>query len=363
MSVFDTNNKKGAIERNMFLDGEPDIARYDLFKYKSIDKLTEKMLSFFWTPQEIDVTMDKNDFKKLTDHGKHIFTSNLKRQILLDSIQGRGPNLALLPICSLPELETAIETWSFGETIHSRSYTHIIRNIYANPSLVFDSMLDIPEITACARDISKYYDKLIVLNNEKYVSKEKLYKHKKAIWMCLHAINALEGIRFYVSFACSWGFAELKQMEGNAKIIKFICRDENVHLALTNVIIKNLVKEDPDYAEIKEECKEDVIELFTSVNTQEKQWADYLFKDGSMIGLNAQLLKNYVDFITLKRAKVLGLKLDIPNVKQNPLPWTEKWIGQGGNIQVAPQEVELSSYITGGIDNNLDPDELADLEL
>jgi len=224
-------------------------------------------------------------------------------------------------------------------------------------------MLDIPEITACARDISKYYDKLIVLNNEKYVSKEKLYKHKKAIWMCLHAINALEGIRFYVSFACSWGFAELKQMEGNAKIIKFICRDENVHLALTNVIIKNLVKEDPDYAEIKEECKEDVIELFTSVNTQEKQWADYLFKDGSMIGLNAQLLKNYVDFITLKRAKVLGLKLDIPNVKQNPLPWTEKWIGQGGNIQVAPQEVELSSYITGGIDNNLDPDELADLEL
>ena len=268
MSVF--NIKKTDHTKSLaFLDtnGTPAIQRYDVLKYRQFDKLTDKQLGFFWRPEEIDVMHDAKDFKDLTDFEQHIFTSNLKRQILLDSVQGRSPNLAFLPLATIPELETWIETWAFNETIHSRSYTHIIRNVYSDPSIIFDELMDIDEIVACAHDISIYYDELIEAGNwyrmlgvGKHTVNGKeievdMYQLKKKLWLCLNSVNALEGIRFYVSFACSWAFAELKKMEGNAKIIKLIARDENVHLGSTQTLLKLLPQDDPDYAVIKIETK------------------------------------------------------------------------------------------------------------
>ena len=351
-------NKKSHLERNMFFDESVDIARYDQVKYPQIEKITDKQLGFFWRPEEVDVSKDKKDFHELTSHEQHIFTSNLKRQILLDSVQGRAPNIAFLPICSLPEIENWIETWSFFETIHSRSYTHIIRNIYADPSKVFDELLDVKEILECGNDIAYYYDDLIANNNSATNKRE----HKRSLWMCLLSANALEGIRFYVSFACSWAFAELKKMEGNAKIIKFIARDENTHLAGTTVMIKNLLKEDPEMVKIAKECEEDAIKLFTNVIEQEKQWAEYLFKDGSMIGLNESILKDYVEWIGCKRMRAIGLPCPYTVPQMNPLPWTEKWIS-GGNVQVAPQETEISSYVVGGVKQDVSEDTLKGLSL
>jgi ribonucleoside-diphosphate reductase beta chain len=361
MSVLNTEGKKHHTEAMAFLDEGLGMQRYDVMKYKQFDKLTEKQLGFFWQPQEVDVSKDSKDFKDLTRHEQHIFTSNLKRQILLDSVQGRSPNLALLPIVTLPEIETWIETWAFSETIHSRSYTHIIRNIYSNPSVVFDSLLDSKEIVDCAGDISKYYDDLIEYSqwyqllgagthtvNGKKITID-VYELKKKIWMCLNSVNVLEGIRFYVSFACSWAFAELKKMEGNAKIIKFIARDENVHLASTQYLLsKVLTKEDPDFARIAEECEDEIIQMFVDAVEQEKQWAQYLFKDGSMIGLNTELLNNYIEWIACKRMTALGLRCPYTVPQANPLPWTQKWIS-GAEVQVAPQETEISSYIIGGV--------------
>ena len=255
-----SKSKKSHLTKKMFFDDGVDISRYDVVKYPHLERITDKQLGFFWRPEEVDILRDANDFKALTESEQHIFTSNLKRQIVLDSVQGRCPNLAFLPLVSLPELETWIETWSFFETIHSRSYTHIIRNIYPNPSDVFDNIMNIDQIVECADDISKHYDDLMNISegSKKYGS----YEHKKALWMALNAVNALEGVRFYVSFACSWAFAELKKMEGNAKIIKFIARDENTHLASTQQIIKLLPGDDKDFKKIAAECKEDVLQLF-----------------------------------------------------------------------------------------------------
>jgi ribonucleoside-diphosphate reductase beta chain len=368
MSVFNINNKNKHTEALAFLDdsGAQPIQRYDTLKYRQFDKLTDKQLGFFWRPEEVDVLRDAKDFKELTEHEQHIFTSNLKRQILLDSVQGRSPNLAFLPIATIPELETWIQTWAFNETIHSRSYTHIIRNVYSDPSLVFDELTDIAEIVNCAKDISKYYDDLIdsvqyynllgvgthTVNGKKVtVDRREL---KKKLWLCLNSVNALEGIRFYVSFACSWAFAELKKMEGNAKIIKLIARDENVHLGSTQTLLKLLPQDDPDYASIREETREECNEMFLAAAAQEKAWAHYLFKDGSMIGLNEQLLCHYVDWLTCKRMTAVGLDCGI-KPGSNPLPWTQKWIA-GAEVQVAPQETEISSYVIGGtkqdVDNN-----------
>tara|TARA_Y100001937_G_scaffold8111_1_gene10169 strand:+ start:2582 stop:3631 length:1050 start_codon:yes stop_codon:yes gene_type:complete len=349
MAILKKNNKSH-LDKNMFLDEEVDIQRFDILKYPQIDKITDKQLGFFWRPEEVDISKDKKDFENLTDHEQHIFTSNLKRQILLDSVQGRAPNMAFLPIASLPEVETWIETWSFFETIHSRSYTHIIRNIYPDPSFVFDNMLDIKPIMDCGGDIAKYYDALIEKPN------------KKNLWMCMLSANALEGIRFYVSFACSWAFAELKKMEGNAKIIKFIARDENVHLAATTTMLKHLRKEDPEIEKIAQKMEGDAVKLFTSVIEQEKEWADYLFKDGSMIGLNSNILKEYIEWVGCKRMRAIGLPCPYTVPKINPLPWTEKWIG-GGNVQVAPQETEISSYVVGGVKQDVDEGVLKGLSL
>jgi len=351
-SVFDANNKKDHTKVNCFFDDAPTIARYDRQKYPWIEKLTDRQLGFFWRPEEVDIYKDAKDFKDLTVHEQHIFTSNLKRQILLDSVQGRAPTMAFGPICSLPELETWITTWAFSETIHSRSYTHIIRNIYPNPSKVFDEIMDIPEIVDCAGDISKYYDDLIDMNQRAASATHGHlvpipYQHKKALWLALMSVNVLEGVRFYVSFACSWAFAEVKKMEGNAKIIKFIARDENLHLAGTQQLLKALSKEDPEFAKIAEETKDECIKLFVGAVEQEKAWASYLFRDGSMVGLNFALLSEYIEWICHKRMTAIGLRSPYKG-GSNPLPWTTKWIA-GSEVQVAPQEVELSSYISGGV--------------
>ena len=360
MSVFNSKQTKHHTAKLAFLDpsGPTGIQRYDTLKYRQFDKLTDKQLGFFWRPEEVDVMRDAKDFKELSEHEQHIFTSNLKRQILLDIVQGRSPNLAFLPLVSIPELETWMETWAFSETIHSRSYTHIIRNVYADPSKVFDELTDVKEILDCATDISKYYDDVIeastwyqalgignhVVNGKSVVVD--LYNLKRQLWLALQSVNALEGIRFYVSFACSWAFAELKKMEGNAKIIKFIARDENLHLAFTQTLLKILPNDDPDFALIKAETQAESTALFLKAAEQEKDWAKYLFKDGSMIGLNEQLLCQYVDWLTCKRMTAIGLDCGI-KPGSNPLPWTQKWIA-GSEVQVAPQETEISSYIVGG---------------
>jgi ribonucleoside-diphosphate reductase beta chain len=358
-----------------FLDpqGSLGMQRYDTLKYRQFDKLTDKQLGFFWRPEEVDVLRDAKDFKDLTPFEQHIFTANLKRQILLDSVQGRSPNLAFLPIVTLPELETWIETWAFSETIHSRSYTHIIRNVYSDPGRVFDEMLEVDDIVACGNDISKYYDDLIrysqwyqllgagkhTVNGKEIVVDE--YELKKKLWLCLNSVNVLEGIRFYVSFACSWAFAELKKMEGNAKIIKLIARDENVHLGFSQSLLKILPQDDSDFVKIRQETEAEVVAMFESAVTQEEAWADYLFKDGSMIGLNKQLLCDYVEWIAHKRMTALG----IPNKYRggsNPLPWTQKWIA-GGDVQVAPQETEITSYVIGGTKQDVDSNTFTGMSL
>lgn len=355
MSVFKKAQTRHT-RQPMFFGERVDVARYDTIKYPSFEKQTEKMLSFFWLPTEVDVSKDAIDFDTLTPHEQHIFTSNLKRQILLDSVQGRGITEAITPYTSLPEIEVAGVTWEFFETIHSRSYTHIIRNVYPNPSRVFDTMLDIPEILECADDIAKYYDDFIeyakmyeiTQNGHEIAGFEPSERElKRRLWLCINSINILEGIRFYVSFACSWAFAELKKMEGNAKLIKFICRDENIHLAISTSILKNLVKEDPEFEEIRQSTYDEVVEMFESAVNQEKRWADYLFRDGSMIGLNAKLLKEYVEWIGAKRMRSVGYEPSWSVGRTNPLPWTEKWIS-GGSVQVAPQQTQVQSYIEGG---------------
>lgn len=373
MSVFKLRTKSH-LEASMFLDEPVDIARYDIVKYPQFEKITEKQLGFFWRPEEVDLSKDRSDFYSLSEHEQHIFTSNLKRQILLDSVQGRSPNLALLPVTSVPEVETMIATWAFFETIHSRSYTHIIRNVYANPSSVFDTMGEISEIVDCATDISHYYDDLIqasklkdilgygthTINGNTVVVDE--YELKKKLFLCLLSINILEGVRFYISFACSWAFGELKKMEGNAKLIKLIGRDENTHLAASTGILKTLIKEDPVYEQIRRETEQQAVGMFVSAINQEKSWAKYLFKDGSMIGLNEKLLCDYIEWIGTRRMKTLGYQSPYHVPQANPLPWTEKWIS-GGNVQVAPQETEITSYVVGGVKQDVTSDMLKGLSL
>ena len=349
----------------MFFGDSVNVARFDQQKFEMFEKLTEKQLSFFWRPEEIDVSKDKIDFAKLRSNEKHIFISNLQYQILLDSVQGRSPSIAFLPIVSLPELENWIETWSFSETIHSRSYTHIIRAIMNEPGVVFDEIMKTDEIIQRATSVSEFYDELIkysqayLLHGEgKYeFNSEKLdvslYGLKRLLYLTIMSVNILEAIRFYVSFACSFAFAERKVMEGNAKIIKLIARDEALHLTGTQHMI-NLMrdgKDDPDMKKIAKECESEVIQMFKDAAKQEKEWAEYLFRDGSMIGLNAEILKQYLEYITNVRMSALNMK---PIFKQstNPLPWMNHWL-DNDNVQVAPQETEITSYLVSAIDNTM----------
>lgn len=359
----------------MFFGQPVNVARYDQQKHEIFEKLIEKQLSFFWRPEEVDVSRDRIDYQALPDHEKHIFISNLKYQTLLDSIQGRSPNVALLPLISIPELETWVETWSFSETIHSRSYTHIIRNIVTDPALVFDDIVSNEEILKRARDISAYYDDLIESTgyyhllgegthqiNGKPVSVS-LRELKKKLYLCLMSVNALEAIRFYVSFACSFAFAERELMEGNAKIIRLIARDEALHLTGTQHIL-NLMRsgqDDPEMAEIAAECEDQCYDLFVQAAQQEKEWAGYLFRDGSMIGLNRDILCQYVEYITNIRMQAVGLSLPF-ETRSNPIPWINAWL-VSDNVQVAPQEVEVSSYLVGQIDAEVNADDLSDFQL
>lgn len=374
-STFSKNPNNPLVEPMFF--GQPvNVARYDQQKYEVFEKLIEKQISFFWRPEEVDLSRDRMDYAKLPEHEKHIFISNLKYQTLLDSIQGRSPNVALLPLVSIPELETWIETWAFFETIHSRSYTHIIRNIVNDPSVVFDDIVQNEYIIARAEDIACYYNDLIeytqyfnLLGEGKHLINNKeitisLRELKKKLYLCLMCVNVLEAIRFYISFACSFAFAERELMEGNAKIIKLIARDEALHLTSTQHML-NLMRngtDDPEMAEIAAELHDECVALFKKAAAQEKEWAAYLFKDGSMIGLNKDILGQYVEYITNLRMSAVGLPQAFPKALQNPIPWINAWLSSD-NVQVAPQEVEISSYLIGQIDAEVRAADLEDFEL
>ena len=353
-------------KEHMFFGADQNTQRYDIFKYPEYDKLNQTMLGYFWRPEEVSLQKDRGDYQQLRDEQKHIFTSNLKYQTLLDSVQGRGPCLSFLPYCSNPELEGCIIAWDFFETIHSRSYTHIVKNVYANPSEVFDTILDDEKIIERAISVTKYYDEFNDIANN-YFNKDQgnLYDVKKELYKAMMTVNILEGLRFYVSFACTFAFGELKMMEGSAKIISLIARDEATHLNLSTHILKHWAKgdDDPDMAKIAVELKDEVYDLWRECVEEEKNWANYLFKDGSMIGLNANLLHAYVEFIANKRLKALGLDMlyDRP-LNTNPLPWTQHWLSSAG-LQVAPQETEVESYIVGGVKQDINKDTFKDFKL
>ncbi|MGB1271847.1 MAG: class Ia ribonucleoside-diphosphate reductase subunit beta [Endozoicomonas sp.] len=364
-----------AIKEPMFFGRNVNVSRYDIQKYPVFEKLIEKQLSFFWRPEEVDLSTDRSDFAALPEHEKHIFLSNLKYQTLLDSVQGRSPNVALLPIVSLPELETWIETWAFSETIHSRSYTHIIRNIVTKPGEVFDDIVTNEAITKRAHDITRYYDDLIegvslyhqlgegthsINGQDLNISIRDL---KRKLYLTAVSVNVLEAIRFYVSFACSFAFAERSTMEGNAKIIKLIARDEALHLTGTQHMLQLMAdgKDDPEMATIAQELKAEAREIFIAAAEQEKDWADYLFRDGSMIGLNRDILGQYVEYITNQRMSAVGFEPAFP-VRQNPLPWMNSWLNSD-HVQVAPQEVEVSSYLVGQIDSEVKSEDFSSFSL
>lgn len=363
-SVFN-QTKNDQLKEPMFFGQSVNVSRYDQQKHPIFEKLIEKQLSFFWRPEEIDVSRDRIDYQKLPENERHIFISNLKYQTLLDSIQGRSPNVALLPLVSLPELETWIETWSFSETVHSRSYTHIIRNIVTDPSIVFDDIVANEEIIKRAGSVSKYYDELINLSQLWQMGKySDLYDLKKKLYLCLMSINILEAIRFYVSFACSFAFAERELMEGNAKIIKLIARDEALHLSGTQQMINILRngQDDFSFVQIGFELEQECYDMFVEAAEQEKEWAEYLFKDGSMIGLNKEILCQYVEYITNIRMSAVGLKPAFKDAHKNPIPWINAWLSSD-NVQVAPQEAEINSYLVGQIDSSLSSEDFEGFEL
>ncbi|AAM67738.1 class Ia ribonucleoside-diphosphate reductase subunit beta [Buchnera aphidicola] len=370
-----SKKKNNQLKEPMFFGQSVNIARYDQQKYNIFEKLIEKQLSFFWRPEEIDLSKDRIDFDNLPSNEKHIFISNLKYQTLLDSIQGRSPNIAFLPIVSIPELETWIETWSFSETIHSRSYTHIIRNIINNPSIVFDDIISNKNINDRAQDISIYYDELIRITaywhllgegnhkiNEKKVEIN-LKLLKRRLYLCLISVNVLEAIRFYVSFACSFAFAEREIMEGNAKIIRLIARDEALHLTGTQHIL-NILNNEKNNENMKNtvlECREEAIKIFISASEQEKKWAKYLFQDGSMLGLNKDILCQYIEYITNIRMHAIGFKMPFEKTS-NPIPWINSWLNSD-YIQAAPQETEISSYLVGQIESEISNQEFKNFKL
>ena len=350
----------------MFFGDEPNTQRFDQQKYPVFEKLNQQQLGFFCRPEEVSLQKDRNDYNLLSDEQKHIFTSNLKYQTLLDSVQGRGPCLAFLPFCSLPELESMLVAWDFSETIHSRSYTYIMKNVYSNPTEILDTIVKTPEIMKRAETVTEAYDKFIEYSHKYHLMGEGERKElKKLLYLTLVNVNILEGIRFYVSFACSFAFGELKLMEGSAKIISLIARDENLHLAVSQNIINNYRKHenDKEMLQIIKETEQEVYDMYDTAVQQEKEWAQFLFKDGSMIGLNDKLLNQYVEYMANKRMVAIGLKpqYDQPRTN-NPLPWTTHWLNSRG-LQNAPQETEIESYIVGGIKQDVDTDSFKGFQL
>ena len=376
MTVFNTeqvNTKK----QPMFFGKPLGVQRYDSYKYPVFDKLTTQQLGYFWRPEEVSLQKDRVDICRAPAEQKHIYTSNLKYQIMLDSIQGRGPGMAFIPYCSLPELEACMEVWGFMEMIHSRSYTYIIKNVYSDPSEVFDKIVSDDRILERAASVTEAYDDFIGSAHQYDNSSDWQHaleqvppaldgKHelKRKLYRAVANVNILEGIRFYVSFACSFAFGELKLMEGSAKIISLIARDENQHLAITqNILNKWRAGDDPEMKQIMKEEEEWTYKMFDRAVNEEKKWADYLFKDGSMIGLNDKLLQQYVEWIANRRLKAIGMKpqYDIP-ASANPLPWTQHWISSKG-LQVAPQETEVKSYVVGGIKQDVKKDTFSGFQL
>ena len=376
MTVFNTSPVDFK-KQPMFFGNPLGVQRYDQYKYPVFDKLTQQQLGYFWRPEEVSLQKDRADYAQLRPEQKHIFTSNLKYQILLDSVQGRGPGMAFIPYCSLPELEACMTVWEFMEMIHSRSYTYIIKNVYSDPTEVFDTILNNERILERASSVTGAYDDFINSAQQYGTSNDWIFAQegagyardgrielKRKLYRAIANVNILEGIRFYVSFACSFAFGELKLMEGSAKIISFIARDENQHLAITqNILNKWREGDDPEMQQISKEEEPWVIDAFQNCVNEEKAWAQYLFKDGSMIGLNDKLLNNYVEWIANRRMKSIGLKpiYDIA-AKNNPLPWTEHWISSKG-LQVAPQETEVESYVIGGIKQDVKKDTFAGFKL
>ena len=376
MTVFNTeqvNTKK----QPMFFGKPLGVQRYDSYKYPVFDKLTTQQLGYFWRPEEVSLQKDRGDYQTLRPEQKHIYTSNLKYQIMLDSIQGRGPGMAFIPYCSLPELEACMEVWGFMEMIHSRSYTYIIKNVYSDPSEVFDKIVTDDRILERASSVTQGYDDFIQsahqydgstmweLATEGHTAGQYDRREvKRKLYRAVANVNILEGIRFYVSFACSFAFGELKLMEGSAKIISLIARDENQHLAITqNILNKWAQGDDPEMKRIMKEEEEWTYKAFDNAVNEEKRWADYLFKDGSMIGLNDKLLQQYVEWIANRRLVAIGLKrqYDVA-AKNNPLPWTQHWISSKG-LQVAPQETEVESYVVGGIKQDVKKDTFSGFQL
>ena len=376
MTVFNTE-KVDTKKQPMFFGKPLGVQRYDSYKYPIFDKLTTQQLGYFWRPEEVSLQKDRGDYQTLRPEQKHIYTSNLKYQIMLDSVQGRGPGMAFIPYCSLPELEACMEVWGFMEMIHSRSYTYIIKNIYPDPSEVFDTIIGDERLLERAKSVTESYDDFIQSAQQYGVSdawmhrlegvsyaKETINDVKRKLYRAVANVNILEGIRFYVSFACSFAFGELKLMEGSAKIISLIARDENQHLALTqNILNKWREGDDPEMQQIAKEEEEWVYAMFDRAVNEEKKWADYLFKDGSMIGLNDKLLQQYVEWIANRRLKAIGLKpqYDI-SANNNPLPWTQHWISSKG-LQVAPQQTQVQSYVVGGIKQDVKKDTFSGFKL
>lgn len=376
MTVFNTE-EVDTKKQPMFFGKPLGVQRYDSYKYPIFEKLTTQQLGYFWRPEEVSLQKDRGDYQTLRSEQKHIYTSNLKYQIMLDSVQGRGPGLAFLPYCSLPELEACLTVWEFMEMIHSRSYTYIIKNIYSDPSEVFDTIIHDERILERAKSVTESYNDFIQSAQEYGSSnawmhqlegvplaKDTLNDVKRKLYRAIANVNILEGIRFYVSFACSFAFGELKLMEGSAKIISLIARDENQHLALTqNILNKWREGDDPEMQQIAKEEEEWTYAMFDRAVNEEKKWADYLFKNGSMIGLNDKLLQQYVEWIANRRLKAIGLKpkYDI-SANNNPLPWTQHWISSKG-LQVAPQETEVESYVVGGIKQDVKKDTFSGFKL
>ena len=369
--IFDTTKQQ------MFFGPPLGVQRYDKFKYPIFDKLTQTQLGFFWRPEEVSLQKDRADYQNLNDAQKHIFTSNLKYQILLDSVQGRAPGMAFAPYCSLPELEGCMNIWQTMEMIHSRSYTHIIKNVYPDPSEVFDKILCDDKILQRAQSVTSAYDEFLQAAGEYGsgrlwehnlmevpMAQAELYELKRKLYRAVANVYILEGIRFYVSFACSFAFGELKLLEGSAKIIGLIARDESQHMTVSQNIIKFWKQgDDPDMQQIIEEEEENVYNMFRNCVEEEKLWAEYLFKDGSIIGLNDKLLSKYVEWTANRRLKSIGLNpiFDAP-IANNPLPWTAHWLSSKG-MQVAPQETEVESYLIGSIKQDVKKDTFSNFKL
>lgn len=358
---YNLSTKTDYLNRKMFLDpaGPVTIQRFEEFKYPKIANFETTARGFFWVPEEISLTKDSNDFKEASDAVKHIFTSNLLRQTALDSLQGRGPSQVFAPVVSLPELEALVYNWTFFETnIHSRSYSHIIRNIYNVPKEVFNTIHDTQEIIDMASSVGRYYDALHFLNCQKELSvlvPEE--QHIRAIWMALHASYALEAFRFMVSFATSLAMVENRIFMGNGNIISLILQDELLHKGWTAYIINQVVKEDPRFVKAKADCEAEVYELYMDVIREEKAWADYLFQKGPVIGLNAQILKDFVDYTAVGALKEIGIKYQSTAPKTTPIPWFNKH-SDTSKKQTALQESESTSYVIGVMGDSIDYDSL-----